>query len=164
MTESYFYDSPLGIIHLVAEDDALTQLSFSQQTTISPASPAPAAAVLQQCVQQLDEYFAGKRFSFALPIKQAGTAFQQQVWLALQDIGPGKTISYLQLSKQLGNAKAIRAVGTANGKNNIAIIVPCHRVIGSNGSLVGYSGELWRKQWLLQHEAKHLQGVQSLFF
>ncbi|RYF79998.1 MAG: methylated-DNA--[protein]-cysteine S-methyltransferase [Chitinophagaceae bacterium] len=102
-------------------------------------------------------------FQFKLPIKQAGTTFQQQVWKALQDIGPGKTISYLKLSKQLGNAKAIRAVGTANGKNNIAIIVPCHRVIGSNGSLVGYSGELWRKQWLLQHEAKYLQGVQSLF-
>ena len=94
---------------------------------------------------------------------QAGTSFQQTVWAALRHIPHGKTLSYLQLSKNIGNKKAIRAVGAANGKNNIVIIVPCHRVIGSNGTLVGYGGDLWRKQWLLAHEAKYCNGVQMLF-
>ncbi len=102
----------------------------------------------------MDEYFAGNRFEFNLKLFQPGTPFQQDVWEGLQKVKYGNTLSYLSFSKQLGNAKAIRAVGTANGKNNIAIIVPCHRVIGSNGSLVGYAGELWRKKWLLNHEAK----------
>lgn len=89
--------------------------------------------------------------------------FQEKVWQELLKIAPGQTISYMQLSKRLGDVKAIRAVGTANGKNTVAIIVPCHRVIGSNGDLVGYGGELWRKKWLLDHEAKYSNGVQTLF-
>ena len=111
----------------------------------------------------MDEYFNGKRKFFTLLLSQTGTAFQQNVWNELEKIHYGSTISYHTLSKKLGNAKAIRAVGTANGKNNIAIVIPCHRVIGSNGSLVGYAGELWRKKWLLEHEAKFAHGVQTLF-
>ena len=114
-------------------------------------------------MQQLQEYFDGKRTDFDLPLQQEGSAFQQSVWAVLNDISYGKTVSYLQLSKRIGNAKAIRAVGITNGKNAISIIVPCHRVIGSNGSLTGYGGGLWRKQWLPEHEAKFANGVQQLF-
>ncbi|HPA24001.1 MAG TPA: methylated-DNA--[protein]-cysteine S-methyltransferase, partial [Ferruginibacter sp.] len=105
----------------------------------------------------------GNLSAFDLPIQLNGTPFRQSVWQALQNIPFGKTTSYLQLSKNLGNAKAIRAVGTANGSNPIAIIIPCHRVIGSNGDLIGYAGELWRKKWLLAHEATFAHGVQTLF-
>ena len=116
-----------------------------------------------QAVEQLIEYFNGKRLTFDLPISQQGTQFQERVWNELLNIRFGKTISYLQLAKQIGDVKAIRAIAATNGKNNIAIIVPCHRVIGSNGTLVGYAGDLWRKQWLLKHEAKNCNGVQTLF-
>jgi methylated-DNA-[protein]-cysteine S-methyltransferase len=98
-----------------------------------------------------------------LPIAHTGTEFQRKVWDQLILIPYGATISYLLLSKALGNVKAIRAVGAANGKNKISIIVPCHRVIGSTGQMVGYGGEIWRKKWLLEHEAKHQHGVRKLF-
>ncbi len=124
---------------------------------------APVSIVLSKVITQLHNYFEGIDLYFQLPICQEGTLFQQRVWSELCKIKPGTTISYLQLSKNIGDAKAIRAVGTANGKNNIAIVVPCHRVIGSSGKLVGYGGDLWRKQWLLNHEAKFCNGVQSLF-
>ncbi|HRD44260.1 MAG TPA: methylated-DNA--[protein]-cysteine S-methyltransferase, partial [Ferruginibacter sp.] len=119
--------------------------------------------VLRECIRQLDDYFSGQTMQFHFPIQQQGTDFQQKVWAELTRVSAGKTISYLELSKRLGNTKTIRAAGTANGKNNIAIAVPCHRVIGSNGSLVGYAGGLWRKKWLLNHEAKYCNGQQLLF-
>ena len=112
---------------------------------------------------QLEDYFSGKNLKFDLALGQQGTDFQQKVWAELCNISEGKSISYHELSRRLGNVKAIRAAGTANGKNNIAIIVPCHRVIGSNGTLVGYAGGLWRKKWLLEHEAKCCNGLQTLF-
>jgi methylated-DNA-[protein]-cysteine S-methyltransferase len=115
------------------------------------------------CTSQLREYFSGERTKFDLPLQQEGTPFQQTVWAALTTIPYGKKISYLELSKMIGNVKAIRAAGTANGNNLIPIIVPCHRVIGSNGDLTGYSGDLWRKKWLLELEAKFANGVQTLF-
>lgn len=114
-------------------------------------------------VQQLDEYFKGERKVFELPLSQSGTAFQKKVWDLLFEIPFGKTLSYQQLSKQYGDVKAIRAVASANGKNNLAIVIPCHRVIGSNQSLTGYAGGLWRKKWLLDHEFKIAHGVQTLF-
>jgi methylated-DNA-[protein]-cysteine S-methyltransferase len=120
--------------------------------------------ILSACMQQLDEYFAGQRQTFDFPINQKGTPFQQNVWKHLLTIPFGKTTSYLNLSKQIGNVKAIRAIASANGKNKLAIVVPCHRVIGSNMSLVGYAGGLWRKKWLLDHEAKHFSGVQTFAF
>ena len=116
---------------------------------------------LEDCVIQLNEYFAGDRTLFDLKLNPEGTTFQKQVWNALQTIPYGKTLSYLELSKQLGDVKAIRAVANANGKNTLWIIVPCHRVIGSDGSLTGYAGGLHRKQWLLEHESPYKQ--QSLF-
>jgi methylated-DNA-[protein]-cysteine S-methyltransferase len=115
------------------------------------------------CIEQLIQYFQGERRIFELPINQHGTAFQQEVWSELMTIPYGKTISYLELARKTGDLKATRAVANANGKNNVAIIVPCHRVIGSNRELVGYGGGLWRKKWLLEHEAKVAHGVQTLF-
>jgi methylated-DNA-[protein]-cysteine S-methyltransferase len=123
----------------------------------------PLLSVLKDCVDQLDNYFAGTLTSFTFPILQNGTEFQQNVWKELVRIPFGKTISYLELSKRLGNTKVIRAAASANGKNSLAIVVPCHRVIGTSGTLVGYAGGLWRKKWLLDHEAKYAHGVQAMF-
>lgn len=116
---------------------------------------------LRDAVQQLKDYFEGKRTYFDFKIHLKGTAFQNKVWKELQKIPFGKTVSYHQLSIRLGDAKAIRAVANANGKNPLWIVVPCHRVIGSDGSLTGYAGGLWRKKWLLDHENPVKQ--QSLF-
>ncbi len=169
-TETIYYKCPLGVLEIRCTDDAITHVLFVNtewkgrtvdETTLDFTKPPP--VIIQQCIAQLDEYFAGNRFAFDFAIAQPGTAFQQTVWNELLNIAYGKTISYLELSKRLGNVKAIRAVGTANGNNNISIIVPCHRVIGSNGTLVGYGGDLWRKKWLLEHEAKFAHGVQTLF-
>lgn len=116
-----------------------------------------------QCIEQLIQYFNGQRRQFELPINQQGTPFQQEVWGELMQIPFGKTISYLELARRTGDTKATRAVASANGRNNVAIIVPCHRVIGSNRELIGYGGGLWRKKWLLEHEMKVAYGVQTLF-
>ena len=116
-----------------------------------------------QCIEQLIQYFNGERRFFELPLNQEGTPFQKQVWNELASIPFGKTISYLELAIKMGDPKATRAVAAANGKNNIAIIIPCHRVIGADKTLVGYGGGLWRKKWLLEHEMKIAHGVQTLF-
>lgn len=169
INETIYYNSPIGPLQIKNKEDAICELSFIKtirHTKIEEVAielSTASSPVLIKCITQLNDYFSGKNLQFNLPLLQPGTSFQQTVWTALQNIAHGKTLSYLQLSKNLGNTKAIRAVGTANGKNNIAIIVPCHRVIGSNGSLVGYAGDLWRKKWLLAHEAKYCNGVQTLF-
>jgi methylated-DNA-[protein]-cysteine S-methyltransferase len=167
--EIVYYQSPIGILELQAVDEKLTAVLFvnswkgkkMEEHTI--AFIEPSTAILKQTITQLNEYFTGARAIFDIAYSLNGTAFQQQVWTALVNISFGHTISYLTLSKRIGNVKAIRAVGTANGNNAISIIIPCHRVIGSNGDLVGYGGDLWRKKWLLEHEAKFAHGVQSLF-
>lgn len=120
-------------------------------------------ALLIQCIEQLIQYFNGQKRIFELPLSQPGTSFQQEVWNELMTIPYARTISYIQLAIKTGDPKATRAVASANGKNHIAIIVPCHRVIGSNRELVGYGGGLWRKKWLLEHEMKVAYGVQTLF-
>ncbi len=168
-TETAYYTSPLGVLEIRSNGNAISHILFLnswkgnkiQEEDIDFA--VPSTAVIKDCIRQLDEYFAGKRFDFTIEIEQTGTVFQQTVWAALCHIAYGHTISYLELSKRIGNIKAIRAVGTANGSNNVSIIVPCHRVIGSNGTLVGYGGDLWRKKWLLDHEARYAHGVQTLF-
>ena len=126
-----------------------------------PVSSLPFA--VQQCIGELNEYFDGNRQRFDVPFSQTGTPFQQRVWNELLAIPYGATISYLELSKRLGDPKAIRAAASTNGKNKLAIIVPCHRVIGANRELVGYAGGLPLKKWLLQHEARIACGVQTLF-
>ena len=167
--ETAYYQSPVGILELRSNAGAITHLLFVNSWKGSALVEdelnfeEPQSAVLKNCIQQLDEYFAGTRTEFSLNLSQSGTEFQQSVWQELCNIPYGRTISYLELSKRIGNVKAIRAVGTANGNNSISIIVPCHRVIGANGSLVGYGGDLWRKKWLLDHEDKFANGVQTLF-
>lgn len=167
MNEIIYYKSPIGVLRIKNEGNAIAEVAFADKKGVLKEDEfefkKPASPVIKKCIKQLDEYFTGTRLDFELELAQPGTEFQQSVWTGLLNIAYGKTLSYLSFSKKLGNVKAIRAVGTANGKNNIAIIVPCHRVIGSNGSLVGYGGELWRKKWLLEHESKHGNGVQTLF-
>jgi methylated-DNA-[protein]-cysteine S-methyltransferase len=153
------YHSPVGIITITENNGVIEGISFKETSIVFNDSPV----VIEKCILQLDEYFAGIRKEFDLPLGQKGTEFQMRVWNALTTIPYGKTTSYLALSKQLGDPKAIRAVGTANGRNNLAIVVPCHRVIGSDASLTGYAGGLWRKRWLLEHEGKHANGLLKLF-
>jgi methylated-DNA-[protein]-cysteine S-methyltransferase len=155
-----FYSSPLGKLKIQCSDEHLHAIVFMKEEEESDAEEHP---VLNITSRQLGEYFSGERKTFELPLLQSGTVFQQKVWNLLLQIPFGKTISYNDLSRQYGDLKAIRAVASANGKNNLAIIVPCHRVIGSNQSLTGYAGGLWRKKWLLEHEAKHHSGLMTLF-
>jgi methylated-DNA-[protein]-cysteine S-methyltransferase len=156
-----YYSSPVGLLKLQCSDKYIKAVSFCD---VDKQSPGEEHKLLHACSRQLEEYFSGKRKQFTLPLNQDGTEFQTRVWELLTKIPYGKTISYNDLAKQYGDLKAIRAVASANGKNNIAIIVPCHRVIGSDHSLVGYAGGLWRKKWLLDHEAKYHLGVQELDF
>ncbi|QHI37358.1 Methylated-DNA--protein-cysteine methyltransferase, constitutive [Kordia antarctica] len=152
--------TPLGIARIVSDDTDILEISvLDATTTFTDSEQIP--EILQDCVTQLHEYFDGIRTNFELPLAPKGTEFQQKVWKGLNEIPFGKTCSYLDLSKRLGNVKAIRAVASANGKNPLWIVTPCHRVIGSDGSLTGYAGGLWRKKWLLAHESPAKQ--QSLF-
>ena len=149
-----YYHTPVGIAKIMADDDFITAVTITDSEDI--AIKDPESDLIKMAIKQLDEYFAGERKVFDLPLNQDGTSFQRQVWQNLLTIEYGKTISYAQLSNQMKNPLAIRAVAAANGKNSLWIIVPCHRVIGSDGSLTGYAGGLWRKQWLLEHEATTL--------
>lgn len=162
-----YIDSPLGELEISATEDYLTSILFvDAQKKPSPRKTETdyVPTVITDYVQQITEYFAGTRKDFDLKIQHKGTDFQRTVWAELENIPFGKTISYLELSRRIGNEKAIRAVGTTNGSNKFNIIVPCHRVIGANGSLVGYGGDLWRKKWLLEHEAKVSGNYQTSLF
>ena len=158
-------NSPVGIILIEVNGEMITSLIFEEEKTVTPVEEIfdDSNILIKNCKQQLTGYFNGTRREFDLPLQQNGTAFQQKIWTVLQQIPYAKTISYLELSKRTGDIKAIRAVGTTNGKNQLSIVVPCHRVIGSNGDLTGYSGGLWRKRWLVEHERKFAYGVQTLF-
>ena len=156
--ETCIINSPLGYTKIIGDGDGIIQVTvLNSEEKITDVIPT----LLEDCVIQLQEYFEGTRTHFDLILNPVGTDFQQSVWKQLQLIPFGKTISYLELSKQLAAVKAIRAVANANGKNPLWIIIPCHRVIGSDGSLTGYAGGLHRKQWLLEHESPYKQ--QSLF-
>jgi len=156
------YRSPIGIVRIEETEGSVSSISvLDEETEIL----APKSAVLEMAVQQLHQYFTGKRSIFDFPYHQTGTPFQQQVWQELSKVDFGKTQSYLQLAEQFGNPLAIRAIASANGKNKLWIVVPCHRIIGKNGALTGYAGGLWRKKWLLQHEASVMGKAQmELFF
>ena len=162
-TYEAYINSPIGTIHLQETDGFLVAANFMNEEKATSASFP--TKLLADTATQFQNYFEGNIRSFSiLPrSQQSGTPFQQSVWKEFCNIPFGKTVSYLQMAKNLGDEKCIRAAGTANGKNNLVIIVPCHRVIGSNGSLVGFAGGLWRKQWLLEHEAKLANGLQLLF-
>ena len=165
MAEVYttYYHSPIGLLKITGTDNYIIEVSFHDTTKKTEARKKHLPPMLIQCLEQLIQYFHGERRQFELPVNQPGTPFQQGVWNELTAIPFGKIISYLELARRTGDTKATRAVANANGKNNVAIIVPCHRVIGSNKDLVGYNGGLWRKKWLLEHEAKVAYGVQTLF-
>lgn len=156
--ESCIIHTPLGFTKIEGDSDGITAITVLNSEEI-PTDLIPEE--LEDCVYQLQEYFEGKRQDFSIKLNPQGTDFQKQVWQALLEIPYGKTTSYLKLSRTLGDEKAIRAVANANGKNPIWIVIPCHRVIGSDGSLTGYAGGLHRKQWLLEHESPFKQ--QSLF-
>ncbi|MEL0455208.1 methylated-DNA--[protein]-cysteine S-methyltransferase [Flavobacteriaceae bacterium SZ-1-7] len=156
--ESCIIKTPLGFTKIIGDEDGITSVSvLNSEEKVTDIIPPE----LEECVIQLQEYFEGVRKQFSLKLNPEGTDFQKKVWKKLEQIPYGKTISYLNLSKQLGDVNAIRAVANANGKNPLWIIVPCHRVIGSDGSLTGYAGGLHRKQWLLDHESPNKQ--QKLF-
>lgn len=153
----YHFKTPLGITKIIGDENGIAEISISDEGIVSDDIPT----VLKEVVMQLNDYFTGKRTFFDFKMNPKGTEFQQRVWQELLNIPFGKTISYLELSKRLGDVKAIRAVASANGKNPLWIVIPCHRVIGSDGSLTGYAGGIWRKQWLLEHE--NPSGQQQLF-
>lgn len=156
--ESCVLKTPLGFAKLEGDENGISSLTIlNDEVKVSDIIPES----LEEASLQINEYFKGDRSQFSLQLNPQGTDFQKRVWNQLLTIPFGKTTSYLQLSKELGDVKAIRAVANANGKNPLWIIIPCHRVIGSDGSLTGYAGGLNRKQWLLEHESPYKQ--QSLF-
>lgn len=156
----HIFQSPIGPLGLAGNDQYISNILF-EPPVIENTDHLP--DVFLQCLQELEAYFAGSREGFSFAMQQTGTDFQQSVWQQLLTIPYGATISYMQLAKQINNPKSIRAVGSANGSNHLPIVVPCHRVIGSNGSLTGFGGGIWRKKWLLEHEWKHKYGTQQLF-
>jgi len=152
-----YFDSEIGKIKVITSQTHLLALDFveqEEQDAINDLNPCDnrIPSILDQTMQELEEYFEGKRKSFSIPFSLEGTEFQKKVWKALLDIPYGEVKSYLDIAKWIDNPRGVRAVGNANNKNKISIIIPCHRVIGSNGKLVGYGGGLWRKEWLLAHE------------
>ena len=162
ITQTTYYKTPIGIAKITGDKNGIQSISVLDDDAISSdLLNAKTPEFLEDCVLQLEEYFNGKRRNFNLKLNPQGTDFQKKVWKALLNIPYGKTRSYLEQSKALGDVKAIRAVASANGKNPLWIVIPCHRVIGSDGSLTGYAGGIWRKKWLLAHENPVKQ--QSLF-
>lgn len=154
-------DSPIGPLGIHVSDSGVTGIHFSRAK--KPVPQKSSHPILRDCQKQLKEYFAGKRTRFDLPLDLHGTGFQKRVWRELVKIPPGKTISYSELARRIGNPKACRAVGQANNKNPVPLLVPCHRVIGKNGDLVGFAGHLDIKFWLLEHECR-IAGKKPQFF
>ncbi len=156
-------DSPIGELTLTSEEGMLTGIQMHEQKHLKeiPSTFLRDDRGLADAIEQLNAYFAGELRDFDLPMRMHGTEFQRRVWAALCEIPYGETISYGELARWVGNPKASRAVGLANGRNPVAIVVPCHRVIGADGSLTGYGGGLERKVWLLEHETIHRGGGQA---
>ncbi len=154
-----YINSPVGLIEITGSDDSINKVSFIDEKF---ESEFKTNSCVQNCADQLREYFNGGRKEFELKLKPEGTEFQKKVWDELLKIPFGYTKSYLFISKMIGDTLAIRAAAKANGQNPIAIIIPCHRVIGNDGSLTGYAGGLWRKKWLLEHEQKFSDGEKQM--
>ncbi|HEY8400134.1 MAG TPA: methylated-DNA--[protein]-cysteine S-methyltransferase [Cytophagaceae bacterium] len=151
--------SPLGNIVIRAKADHIIAVSFD----VDEYEPTgESVEVIEACKKQLQEYFDGTRTTFSLPLSPEGTGFQKEVWEAVRDIKFGDTASYKDIALKLGKPDAVRAVGSANGQNKLLLLIPCHRIVGQDRSLVGYAGQLWRKQWLLEHEAKFSGKPQQL--
>jgi len=157
MSKQYkaYYESPIGTIEIISTNTAICSILFCDEKPTQLIEQQNLPKVIRDCYDELDQYFQGVRREFTIPYVLNGTSFQQTVWNALLTIPYGQTANYRDIAFAIENHKAIRAVGNANGKNKLSIIVPCHRVIGSDGSLTGYAGGLSRKEWLLQHEQQH---------
>lgn len=157
---THYFESPLGLLEIKGDENAIHAVSFDIQPN---GKKENTNGIIAECRKQLEEYFSGNRKKFDLKLNPVGTFFQASVWKELLEIPYANTASYMDLAKRIGDEKSVRAVGAANGKNPIAIIIPCHRIVGSNNKLVGYAGGLWRKQWLLEHEAQFGLGILKLF-
>jgi methylated-DNA-[protein]-cysteine S-methyltransferase len=156
-----YFESPIGLIQIKSINQKICSVLFVEKQTETLMLDS---ALNKECIKQLKEYFAGTRQSFELPIFQIGTDFQQKVWNKIYKIPYGDTSTYSLLANNLGNTNSTRTVGAANGKNKIAIIVPCHRVIGSDGSLTGYAWGLDKKEWLLKHEIENAGTIEGRLF
>jgi methylated-DNA-[protein]-cysteine S-methyltransferase len=152
MKNSGYYRSPIGVIEICSEEDVITSLQFCDDVQESDQEVKDES--IRHCIKELQEYFNGKRINFTSKLQLEGTDFQKQIYHGLINIPFGKSISYSELANQIGRPDAVRAVGNVNSKNSILLLLPCHRVVGRNGDLVGYAGGLWRKKWLLEHESK----------
>ena len=148
------FNSPIGVVRITGDDELIHGIEFLDSDNCTAKSESPA---IEKCIRQLDEYCSGSRKEFSVPVKLDGSDFQKRIWNLLMKIPYGQTISYLELAVRAGNRNVIRAAGHANGANKLPIIIPCHRVIGSNGNLIGYAGGLWRKEWLLRLERNESQ-------
>ena len=153
-TYKTYYKSPLGPIEILGSQDSIIALDFVEEML---PEDGELTFCVKECLKQIDEYFRGDRREFFLNLQPVGTDFQKSVWRQLEQIPYGKTTSYGKIADVIGKPNASRAVGSANGKNPLAIIVPCHRVIGSDGSLTGYGGGVWRKRWLIGFERGEIQ-------
>ena len=157
-----YINSPIGVISLSFNSKfELTAAQFNDEEQVLPTTGSIGIREIENTIKQFEEYFEGKRTQFDLKLAPEGTEFQKKVWKQLEEIKFGRTMTYQQMANQLGDPKVIRAAASANGKNPISIVIPCHRVIGSDGSLTGYAGGLHRKKWLLEHESPVKQ--QALF-
>jgi methylated-DNA-[protein]-cysteine S-methyltransferase len=155
-----FLDTPIGCIEIMGSKHAIHSVRFD---VVRYAENVTLPPLLLRCRMELQEYFEGKRKKFTVNTEQSGTDFQKLVWKKLMEIPYGKTITYQELARLCGDEKASRAAGNATARNQIPVLIPCHRIIGSNDSLTGYAGGLWRKRWLIEHEYHVEYGIQKLF-
>jgi methylated-DNA-[protein]-cysteine S-methyltransferase len=153
------FQSPIGILQIFADDSSIKEIKFHDAGTIESSERSD---ILDLCISELKDYFGGSLINFSVPIDPLGTEFMKKVWQHVLSVPFGETSSYGEIAKKCGDIKRSRAVGLANGSNPIPIIIPCHRIIGQNGKLTGYGGGLWRKEWLLRHEAR-FSGNAELF-
>ena len=156
------FQSPIGIVEIVGTERAILSILFSEKVEVDYPIGPDSPSVIVDCQRQLEEYFKGERMEFNIPFESTGTPFQQKVWSALTEVPYAETVSYGAIAKAVGSDKAVRAVGNANSKNKLTIVVPCHRIIGSTGKLTGYAGTLTRKEWLLQHEKEVGKNLHSV--
>lgn len=159
-TYQKYINSPIGWLKIITSDDSVQNISFQEKGAIDSENPPQ---IIQETEIQLNEYFNGTRKIFNLKLNPAGTEFQKTVWRFVEKVDFGKTTSYLKIAIQTGSEKNTRAVGMANGKNPIPIVIPCHRIIGTNGKLTGYAGGLQKKRWLLQREIQFSKNKTLLF-
>ncbi|MCH6256288.1 methylated-DNA--[protein]-cysteine S-methyltransferase [Puniceicoccaceae bacterium K14] len=150
--EDTVYNSPIGNLHISANNRGLTGIHYPKDAVEELQNSSPSNPHLKSAFRELDLYFSGKLQTFDTPLDAVGTPFQKSVWNELSKLPFGTTVCYGEIAERIGNLKASRAVGLANNRNPISIIVPCHRVIGKDGKLIGYGGKIWRKEWLLKHE------------